>query len=113
MHGILSSSLLTHSILHFALLGLYPTDPEEQLLCDEILEVVSELSSKVPQNPDAEEKKKLREAFVADVLPKYMTFLANKSKVPPIHPVTYPSQHLLTLTLLTHFVKARYHQFIL
>ena len=83
------------------LAGLYPTDPEEQLLCDEIVEVVNEFGSKVPHHRDAEEKKKLREAFVADVLPKYMTFIANKSKVTPIHPVTYPIRHLLTHPL-TH-----------
>ena len=64
----------------FTPVGLYPTDLEEQLLCDEIFEVMQELSSKVPQHPDAEEKKKLREAFVANTLPKYFTFLANKSK---------------------------------
>jgi len=60
--------------------GLYPTDPEEQLLCDEIYETCNELQGKVPQHPDAEEKKKLREAFVAEALPKYMNFLASKSK---------------------------------
>ena len=65
----------------FFLIGMYPTDPEEQLLCDEIFEVMQEMASKVPQHPDAEEKKKLREAFVETTLPKYMNFLVSKSKV--------------------------------
>jgi len=62
------------------LAGLYPTDPEEQLFCDEIFEVMQEMASKVPQHSDPEEKKKLREAFVETTLPKYMNFLVSKSK---------------------------------
>ena len=66
---------------------MYPTDPEEQLLCDEIVEVIYELAEKVPQHPDAEEKKKRRAVFAAEALPKYMAFLASKCKVTFIYSV--------------------------
>ena len=59
--------------------NMYPTDPVEALKVDEILEVVSEMLSKCPQNKDPEEKKKLREAFAANNLPVYFNFLSKKS----------------------------------
>ena len=59
--------------------GLYPTDPEEQLLVDEIIETCSDMMNKCPQHKDVEEKKKLREAYAANDLPKFLNFLAKKS----------------------------------
>ena len=41
-----SNTSYTFFLFHFLLLGLYPTDPEEALLVDEIAEVVSELTGK-------------------------------------------------------------------
>lgn len=61
------------------LAGLYPSDPEDQLLCDEIIEVCTEMMNKCPQHKDADEKKKLREDYAANALPKYYNFLAAKS----------------------------------
>ena len=56
---------------------LYPTDGIEALLVDEIMETCSECMKKekylertAPQHPEQAEKKKLREAFVANDLPK-------------------------------------------
>ena len=44
----------------------------------QVVEVAAELMNKCPQNPDAEVKKTLREAFVKEMVPKYCNFLAKK-----------------------------------
>ena len=58
--------------------GLYPRTSEEQLICDEIVEVCAETMNACPGHKDPEEKKRLREAFAVDVLPKYFEFLASR-----------------------------------
>jgi glutathione S-transferase len=42
---------------------------------DEIVDVINDLIGKVPQNPDAEEKKKLRAAWVQEGFVKFATYL--------------------------------------
>jgi len=58
--------------------GLYPTDDLQALLVDEITEVAGEVLSKCPQNPDAEEKKRLREEWAATGLQNYLGFFSRK-----------------------------------
>ena len=58
--------------------GLYAADDEKALLVDEILDTVVDFMAKVPQHPDSEQKKALREAWVKDVAPKYLSFFARK-----------------------------------
>ena len=62
------------------LANLYPTDPEEQLRCDEIFESCFEFMNLCPhqQFKDADEKKRCREEFAANVVPVYFGFFANK-----------------------------------
>lgn len=42
---------------------LYPSNPLDQLKCDEAIEVLTGLMSNAPKSADAEEKKRLREAY--------------------------------------------------
>lgn len=57
---------------------LYPDDRNQALLCDEVVESVAELRSKIPNSKDLAEQKKLREEFIAHVLPKYMDYLTRR-----------------------------------
>lgn len=58
--------------------GLYPEDAEKQLLVDEILELVSSLMSKAPQDKDPELKKKNREEFAAGFLTTGFNHIASR-----------------------------------
>lgn len=61
------------------LAGLYPDDPADALLVDEIIDTSNEVLSSCPQNPDNEVKKTLREEWVAGKLQKFLTFFAAKA----------------------------------
>jgi glutathione S-transferase len=77
-----SGEVVTQSGAHFRWAakkaGLYPADADAALLVDEVMHVCDEMSSKLPQHADKEVKKSMREAFVKDVMPKYMGFLEKK-----------------------------------
>ena len=57
---------------------LYPIEPLQALFVDEILEVVADVVNGLPQNPDVDTKKKLREDYAAGKLNSYYSFLAEK-----------------------------------
>jgi len=57
---------------------LYPKDINDALLCDEIIESLAEARAKIPESKDDAERKKLREEFVAQTLPKYMDYLTRR-----------------------------------
>lgn len=60
------------------LANLYPTDPEDALVIEEVIEVVVDCTGKIPQDKDPEAKKRLREEYAAKELPKYLSLLANR-----------------------------------
>ena len=57
---------------------LYPEDPLEALLVDEIIDVDSDILNGVPRNLDAEALKTKREEYAAGKLNTYFSFLAEK-----------------------------------
>jgi glutathione S-transferase len=57
---------------------LYPKNIDQALLCDEIVETVSEMRSKLPDAKDENERKKLREDYIQNVVPKYMDQLTSR-----------------------------------
>jgi glutathione S-transferase len=59
------------------LAGLYGKTPEDQLIIDVVMDTTGELVSKLPQNKDADTKKKLRLDFNAVENPRYLAFLSN------------------------------------
>lgn len=67
------------AILRYAgkLAGLYPKDPFKAFVCDSILDTVSDLMGKAPQDSDQEVKKKLRGEYAAGRMKSYMTQLTN------------------------------------
>lgn len=58
--------------------GLYPSDPLKSLVADEIMDVCSDLLTLMPQSQDPQQRKILREKYVAEQFPKYFGFLASK-----------------------------------
>jgi glutathione S-transferase len=56
------------------LAGLYPSDPLQALLCDEVMDAVEDVSVKLSPTfrMQGEEQKRAREALVAEVFPKYL-----------------------------------------
>merc|ERR1719271_1583485 len=54
---------------------LYPSDPTEALLVDEVFQSAFELLGKAPQDPDQEVKKKKREEFAAGGMKTFMQML--------------------------------------
>jgi len=60
------------------LAGLYPSDPLHALLVDEVIETCNEALAKAPQNKDEELKKKLREEYRANDLPRYYSFIQKR-----------------------------------
>lgn len=65
------------------LAGLYPTDPYQALLCDEVMFVVEEASMKLGPTfrMSGEEQKAARLALVNGSMPQYLTWLQDKLKV--------------------------------
>ena len=61
------------------LANLYPLDPEEALQVDELVDVVGDILSSAPQNPDADVKKDLREKWAAGKLKVFMNYLNAKA----------------------------------
>ena len=60
--------------------GLYPENPELALEVDEIVDIVaSDILASAPQHADAEEKKKLREAWAEGKLKVSMSYLNEKA----------------------------------
>ncbi len=59
--------------------GLYSDIAEEGLLIDEIIDTSSEVLNSLPQNPDVEIKKKLREEWVAGKLQRILKFFSAKA----------------------------------
>ena len=57
---------------------LYPKDINEALLVDELVESIAEIRGKVPDSKDEKEKKKLREEYASNTLPKYMDYLTRR-----------------------------------
>lgn len=57
---------------------MYPEDPLQALFVDEIMDTVAEVAYSVPNNPDPEVKKKLREDYAAGKLNTLFSFLAEK-----------------------------------
>jgi glutathione S-transferase len=57
---------------------LYPEDPLEALIVDEIIETSIEVGTSIPQEADLDIRKKVREEFAATKLKKYYSFFASK-----------------------------------
>jgi len=57
---------------------LYPTDDVQQLIVDETMETLNEVTDKGGQDKDPVVKKALRENFVLNILPKYMALLQTR-----------------------------------
>lgn len=60
--------------------GLYPSDPEQALAVDEILETIQELNDKLPQHADKDTRKQLREAFLKGDFQRYFKFFEKRIK---------------------------------
>lgn len=58
--------------------GLFPTDFEEALVTDEVLELLSSIMSKAPQDKDPQTKKINREIFAAGFLKKAFNLIASR-----------------------------------
>jgi glutathione S-transferase len=58
--------------------NLYPSDPLQALVVDELIDTVAEIISSAPQNPDADTKKTLREQWADGKLKVFFNFLSNK-----------------------------------
>ena len=67
------------AILRYAgkLCGLYPEDPLKAMVCDSILDTLTDLMAKAPQASSPEEKKKLREEYAAGRMKSYMSQLTS------------------------------------
>ncbi len=61
------------------LAGLYPVDPVEALLVDEIIDTCNEVLASAPQNTDNDLKKSQREEWAAGKLQKYLRFFDIKA----------------------------------
>jgi len=57
---------------------LYPKDIEQALVCDELTDSIAEMRAKFPESKDEAERKKLREEYVQNTLPKYMEYLLRR-----------------------------------
>lgn len=57
---------------------LYPANPDEALIVDEAMELISELGAKAPQDPDKEVKKAKRAEFAANTCPRYLEHLERR-----------------------------------
>jgi glutathione S-transferase len=73
-HGVVTQSA---SLLRWAgrKAGLYPADADAALRVDEVMDVAAEAGAKAPSAADAEEKRRLREAYADGPLAKYCAFL--------------------------------------
>jgi len=58
--------------------GLYPQDATEGLFADEVIATLEEISSKCPQDPDADKKKQKREEFAAEWMKVACTMLEKR-----------------------------------
>ena len=58
--------------------GLYPTDIEQELLTDEVLELMTSIMGKAPQDKDPELKKTNREAFAAGYLKNAFNLISSR-----------------------------------
>lgn len=58
--------------------GLYPDDPEQALLVDEILHLIDSVNGKVPHDADLIAKKVNREAFAHGYLKRAFAYMASK-----------------------------------
>lgn len=57
------------------LASLYPEDPIQALFCDEVMDTLSEMSTKAPRSKDPDEFKKLREEYQNTVMTKTAKFV--------------------------------------
>ena len=77
-----SGAVITQSaaIARYAakLANLYPTDPEQALLVDEIIDSVGDIGSGMPRPTDASLVKTQREEYAAGKLNTYFSFFAEK-----------------------------------
>lgn len=62
--------------------GLYPTDPEQALIVDEVVELCVSIGSKVPypKGVEPEEQKRQREEYAEGLLKKFFNLLALRLK---------------------------------
>ena len=60
------------------LANLYPSDPEQALFVDELIDTSADVGAGAPQNADPEVKKKLREEYAAGKMNTYFTYLSEK-----------------------------------
>lgn len=60
--------------------GLYPTDPEQALVVDEVVEICASIMTKVPYPKDVsdDERKAQREAYANGLLKKYFSLLSSR-----------------------------------
>jgi len=56
---------------------LYGSNDDDQLIIDSVCDTISEAVSKAPQDPDKEQKKKLRFSFAESGLPKYLSYISS------------------------------------
>jgi glutathione S-transferase len=96
------------SILRYAgkLAGLYPTDPFQALLCDEVMYVVEEAGVKMgpTYRMTGEEQKAARLALVNGSIPVYLSWLQNQLKA---RGGEYFADNRLTVADLKVFVDVR------
>lgn len=75
-------SVITQSVAIVRFAGkyseLYPADPIKALIVDEVMDAANEFDTIIPISQNAEEKKRLRELFVKEKLPKYFDLFAKK-----------------------------------
>ena len=88
------------------LAGLYPTDPFQALLCDEVTAVVEEANVKFGPSfrMTGDAQKEARTALVNDVLPVYLTWLQNQLLA---HGGEFFADNRLTIADLKVFVDMR------
>jgi len=73
--GVISQSNAINRLVG-RLTQLYPTDPWQAALCDEVMDAVEDILSKIVATffiPGEEEKKKARESLVHGLIPVYLT----------------------------------------
>ena len=96
------------AILRYAgkLAGLYPADPFQALLCDEVTAVVEETNVKFGPSfrLTGDAQKEARTALVNDVLPVYLTWLQNQLSA---HDGEFFADNRLTIADLKVFVDMR------
>ena len=96
------------SILRYAgkLAGLYPTDPLQALLCDEVMYVVEEASARLGPTfrMTGDEQKQARLALVNGSMPVYLAWLQKQLQA---HGGQYFADHRLTVADLKVFVDVR------